>query len=110
MESRRTQEGFIAHGLGDWGNPAQGSRATANIETAFYYYDLIVMSEFAAILGRQEGQQTFISQAEEIRTNYNHRLLVQKDGKWCYKAWNRQDEIFCTQACQALPLYFGMVF
>lgn len=30
-------------------------------------------------------------------------------GKWCYKAWNHKDEIFCTQACQALPLYLGMV-
>ena len=45
---------LTAHGLGDWGNPAQGSQATANIETAFYYCDLVVMSEFAALIGKPE--------------------------------------------------------
>lgn len=104
-----TADGFIAHGLGDWGNPQFGAQATANIETAYYYKDLMTMANFAELLGRVEDKERFLERAQKVCENYNKKLLVQNDsGKWCYKAWDHKDEVFCTQACQALPLYFGM--
>ena len=49
--------------------------------------------------------------AEEIKANYNEKLLVQhpQDGYWYYQAWDHKDEICMTQAAEALPLYWGMV-
>lgn len=110
LATRVTEDGFVAHGLGDWGNPQMGAQATANVETAFYYEDLLTMAEFAELLEKPMDKEKFIKQAEKVRENYNEKLLVRDEsGKWCYKAWNHKDTIFCTQACQALPLYFGMV-
>lgn len=110
LEKKINADGFIAHGLGDWGNPQMGAQATANVETAYYYKDLIIMAEFAEILGREADKSRFSSQAEKLRKNYNDKLLVKNEnGIWCYKAWDHKEEIFCTQACQALPLEFGMV-
>jgi hypothetical protein len=110
LASRLTADGFIAHGLGDWGNPQQGAQATANVETAYYYEDLVVMAEFADLLGRSGDRENFSSLALEVCKNYNEKLLVQDEyGKWCYNAWDHKEDIFCTQSCQALPLYFGMV-
>ncbi len=110
LGTKITEDGFIAHGLGDWGNPQAGAQATANVETAFYYKDLVTMAEFAGLLGKQEDEKRFKDLAEEVRGNYNEKLLVKDPaGRWCYRAWDHREELFCTQACQALPLHFGMV-
>lgn len=110
LRTKITEDGFIAHGLGDWGNPQAGAQATANVETAFYYEDLVTMAEFAGLLGKQEDEKRFKDLAEEVRGNYNEKLLVKDPaGRWCYRAWDHGEEMFCTQACQALPLHFGMV-
>ena len=110
LEKKLNADGFIAHGLGDWGNPQMGAQATANVETAYYYKDLITMAEFAGILGKDADREKFEILAAEVCKNYNEKLMVQKeDGTWCYRVWNHKDEIFCTQACQALPYEFGMV-
>ena len=110
LRTKITEDGFIVHGLGDWGNPQAGAQATANVETAFYYEDLVTMAEFAGLLGKQEDEKRFKDLAEEVRGNYNEKLLVKDPaGRWCYRAWDHREELFCTQACQALPLHFGMV-
>ena len=110
LRTKITEDGFIAHGLGDWGNPQAGAQATANVETAFYYENLVTMAEFAGLLGKQEDEKRFKDLAEEVRGNYNEKLLVKDSaGRWCYRAWDHREELFCTQACQALPLHFGMV-
>ncbi len=31
LRTKITEDGFIAHGLGDWGNPQAGAQATANV-------------------------------------------------------------------------------
>lgn len=104
-----TQEGYISHGLGDWGNPDQ-ELARENIETAFLYADAMTLAEFAGILGKTEDAEEFRTFAEEVKENYNKRLLVQdKDGRWVYRSYEHPDEIVITEACEALPLYWGMV-
>ena len=108
--SLRDEEGFIHHGLGDWGNP-EHALLRENVETAFLYADSKTMAYFAGILGKTEEQAEFTELAEEIKANYNEKLLVQhpQDGYWYYQAWNHKDEICMTQAAEALPLYWGMV-
>lgn len=108
--SLRDEEGFIHHGLGDWGNP-EHALLRENVETAFLYADSKTMAYFAGILGKTEEQAEFTELAEEIKANYNEKLLVQhpQDGYWYYQAWDHKDEICMTQAAEALPLYWGMV-
>ena len=109
LKRRMTPEGFINHGLGDWGNP-DNELARENIETAFLYADAKTMAEFAEILGKTEDMRTFRAFAEEVKENYNRRLLVQdKEGRWVYRSFEHADEIVITEACEALPLYWGMV-
>ena len=104
-----TPEGFISHGLGDWGNP-ENMLARENVETVFLYADLKVLAEFAELLEKKEDALRFREQAEKIRENYNRRLLVKHPvwGIWCYRTWDHPDETVLTQAGQALPLYWGM--
>ena len=104
-----TQEGFINHGLGDWGNPDQ-ALARENVETAFLYADAAILAYFARILKKPEEEAAFHGFAEKVRQNYNEKLLVQgPDGKWFYRNWEDQTALTATQACEALPLFWDMV-
>lgn len=110
LKSKVTKEGFINHGLGDWGNP-KNELARENIETVFLYADTIILARFAQVLGRIEDKENLEIYAEEIKRNYNEKLLVQhpKEKYWCYRVWDHPDEILMTQASEALPLYWGLV-
>lgn len=109
LKTKVTAEGFISHGLGDWGNP-EGELARENIETAFLYADAVTLAWFAELLGKSDDHKALLSYAGEIKENYNEKLLVRDEtGKWCYRSWEKKDGICVTQASQALPLYWGMV-
>jgi len=102
--------GFISHGLGDWGNP-EGLFARENVETALLYADARTLAEFAALLGRPEDEQFLRGEARRILDHYNAELLVKdENGRWCYRNYEKRNEgIQVTQACEALPLYWDMV-
>lgn len=112
LRTKLTPEGFINHGLGDWGNPEQ-ILVRENIETAFLYADTVILKNFAEILGKKEIVEELEKQAEELCENYNRKLLVYNEEKkcWCYKAWDTEEKnkVTMTQAAEALPLYWGMV-
>ena len=75
LKSRMTEDGFICHGLGDWGNP-DNELARENIETAFLYADAKTLAEFAELLRRHEDAEELSAFAESVKANYNKRLLV----------------------------------
>ena len=108
--SMRNKEGFLNHGLGDWGHP-EDQLARENVETAFLYADAKVMSCFAEVLEKEADALEYKELASEIKENYNKKLLVRhpEKGYWCYKAWDHEGECFMTQATEAIPLYWGMV-
>lgn len=110
LKTKVNADGFINHGLGDWGNP-RSELARENIETAFLYADTMVMSQFSELLGKPGDKAALETYAAEIKNNYNKKLLVRhpERGFLCYKAWDHPDEVFLTQAAQALPLYWGLV-
>ena len=101
--------GFISHGLGDWGNP-ENILARENVETALLYADAITLADFAATLGREE-EGWLREEAKKICDHYNEELLVKnEEGRWCYRCYEkRQEGLVMTQACEAMPLYWGMV-
>lgn len=102
--------GFISHGLGDWGNP-ENMLARENVETALLYADARTLAEFAEALGKEEDAAKMRETARQIRDHYNDLLLVKnEEGRWCYRCFDRRDEgIVMTQACEAMPLYWDMV-
>lgn len=108
LKTKINENGFINHGLGDWGNP-EGLLARENIETAFLYADATVLSKIASILGEKEYSVNFANFAEGVKENYNEKLLCKNptSGKWCYRVWG--DEFKTTQSAEALPLFWGMV-
>ena len=109
LKTKQNAEGFLNYGLGDWGNP-DNQLARENVETAFLYADAITLAEFAEILGEKEDEVQLRQFAEEIKENYNQRLLVQDEkGKWCYRSFEHTEKLVITQACEALPLYWGLV-
>lgn len=110
LQKKVTPEGFISHGLGDWGNP-RNELARENIETTFLYADTVTLADFAEILGKKDIQTELLAYAQEILDNYNKHLLTydKEHGFWCYRCQDHPDEIFLTQSGQALPLFWGMV-
>ena len=110
LRTKVNEEGFLNHGLGDWGNP-ENELARENTETAFLYADTVTLGKFAALLGRDDDAEILRTFAEEVKSNYNSKLLAYNDelGCMCYRAFDHPDEFFITQAVEALPLYWGLV-
>ncbi len=98
-------ERFICAGLGDWGYEQNKGRSRENIETAFYYHDLVVMAEISRILKKGSGD-LFLERARAVKERYNKALLTVNRDKAYYCAY---DDGGITQANQAIPLCFGMV-
>lgn len=111
LKTKRTDDGFINYGLGDWGSPDKDALARENVETVFLYADAVTLAKFAAVLGKETEQAEFEKDAEQIKDNYNEKLLKKHptEGFYYYQAWDHPDEVFLTQACEAMPLYWGMV-
>lgn len=57
LKTKMTEDGFINHGLGDWGNP-ENVLARENVETAFLFADAKTLAEFAAILGKKKRKKS----------------------------------------------------
>ncbi len=110
LKTKVNADGFLNHGLGDWGNP-KNELVRENIETAFLFADAKTLAYFAGVLGKEEEQKSLEAYAEAVKENYNEKLLVWNEelNGWCYRAWDHPSELFLTQAAEALPLYWGMV-
>lgn len=110
LKTKINADGFINHGLGDWGNPT-GEFCRENIETAFLYANATILAMFADKLGKAEDKANLLAFAKDIKDNYNKKLLVKHPTQnfWCYKSFEHTDDVVMTQACEAMPLYWGLV-
>lgn len=102
LYNKNGDECFICSGLGDWGIEQNKGRGRENIETAFYYHDLIIMAEISKLL-KKGDEDAFIKQAKEVKELYNKSLLV---NNIYYKDYQSGK---LTQTNQAIPLCFGLV-
>ncbi len=109
LKTKVNKDGFVNHGLGDWGNPG-GELARENVETVFLFADAKILSSFAEILGKAQEAEELLQYAMAVKENYNKKLLVydEKRNCRCYRVWNHPEEIFMTQAAEAMPLFWGM--
>ena len=53
LKTKVNAEGFLNHGLGDWGNP-ENMLARENVETVFLYADALTLASFAVLLDKPE--------------------------------------------------------
>ncbi len=67
--------------------------------TAFYYYNTLLLSRIAKLIGRAADAEQYAALAEQIRAAFNRRFLDQSSGRYDTG----------TQACQAFALYMGLV-
>ncbi len=105
LYGKNGKERFICSGLGDWGIRQNQGESRENIETAFFYHDLVTMAEISELLGKGD-EKAFAEQAEKVKRLYNGSLLKITDGTAYYRAYDNGE---ITQANQAIPLCFGLV-
>lgn len=98
--------------MGDWASPKAwcdsssiGAGAVSRITpptfmaTGYQYYNCILMKKMAKVLGKDEEAEVYAEQAEKIKNAF------------LKKYYNAQKQYFCgnSQACNAFPLYLGMI-
>lgn len=96
---------IVSHGLGDWydydGKKAGYSRNTPIplVATAHYYYDLLLMSKMAGMLGHQQDEGDYLKLSEEVKEAYIKEFF------------NEETKQFGSgsQASNAIPLFFDLV-
>ncbi len=104
LESR-SENHILDHGLGDWydlgperpGFPQLTPRALT--ATAIYFYDVKLMSEMAALIGKQDEVKHLTDLASEIKNAFNATFF------------NPETKIYSTgsQTAIAMPLVVGLV-
>lgn len=104
LYNKNGRERFICAGLGDWGIEQNKGRGRENIETAFYYHDLMTMAEISKILNKGD-EKKFTEQAEKVKELYNESLLITDDDAY-YMDYQSGT---ATQTNQAIPLCLGLV-
>jgi len=103
--SGRADNNIVAYGLGDWydiGPEDPGySQLTGNgvTATSIYYYDVVLMSKMAAVLGRDDDAARFTALAAEIKKSFNEKYYDSAHGYY-----DRN-----SQTANAMPLYVGLV-
>ncbi len=96
---------ILVHGLGDWYDlgPARPGFAQLTPKgvtaTATYYYDLVIMQQIAALLGKKNDVQHFKHEANRLRRKFNKKFF------------NRHTAQYATgsQTANAMALYMNMV-
>ncbi|MGE5420753.1 MAG: family 78 glycoside hydrolase catalytic domain, partial [Chloroflexota bacterium] len=98
-------EGILRHGLGDWYDlgprfPGEAQLTPRSVTaTSIYYYDVKLMSEMAAVLGREGDMIYYKDLAAQIKTAFNTEFYDPEKGIYSLG----------SQTAFAMPLFFGMV-
>ena len=99
------KDNILTHGLGDWydlgpDNPGVAQLTPKSVTaTSIYFYDAILVSKMASLLGEKEDAVNFSALAEEIRRSFNSTFL------------DPVSKVYSTgsQTAYSMPLFFGMV-
>ena len=101
--TRTAQDGQIAWGLGDWLDESAGGGGrrvpVVQTSTAAYAYYARIVSQTAAILGRETDARIYGELARDVRAAFNAKNLDGRTGLYAKD----------SQTAQALPLALGLV-
>ncbi len=101
----RADDGIVAYGLGDWYDIGPGFPGVAQLTsngltaTAIYYYDTLILSKMAEVLGNKEDAAYYLQHSENIRAAFNRTFYHADRGYY-----DRN-----SQTANAMPLYVGLV-
>ena len=100
----KTHHHVLHHGLGDWLDigpyvPYSQNTPVPIIATTIYYYDLGIMRNVAAKLGKTEDEETYASLMKEVKEEYNLQFFDDQTMRYGTG----------SQAAQALSLMVGLV-
>ena len=91
------EDNIIARGIGD--HESLAPKPTKLTSTAFFYYNLKLLSRIARVLGKKSDAQRYAAKAEEIKETFQETFLDEKTGRFGRG----------TQACQAFALHHDLV-
>jgi len=96
-------DGYIPEmGLGDWKSP--GANEVPIVATAYYYRELDILSNVAAVLGHDEEASIYEERKRAVADAFNERFYDPQGGYY------GTDEVETyVQTSNVLPLAFGMV-
>jgi alpha-L-rhamnosidase len=104
LGSRATND-IVSHGLGDWYDIGPGDPGKAQLTpvaltaTGFYYYDTVILSRVAALLGKTDDARRFSEQADRIGRAFNAMFFDAAAHRYATG----------SQTANALPLVMGLV-
>jgi len=96
---------IVSHGLGDWydfhGERAGFSKNTPVplVATAHYYWDLMLLSRAAEMLGKKEDESCYRKLSQTVKEAFNKTFFDEKTDQYGTG----------SQASNAIPLFFGLV-
>lgn len=110
----RSKDGIVEYSYyGDWASPVDnciGGRPvnSANsavtpgefVSTVFYYQNARMLAKMAELIGRSDDIEKYNKLADYIKENFNRVYFHEDTAKY---------GDFGSQACQILPLHFGLV-
>lgn len=102
---KKSVDNILSQGLGDWydigpGRPGFSQLTPQGVTaTAIYYYDLGIMSEAAALLGKQDDIKQYQQLAAAVKQSFNKKF------------YNPQTHQYATgsQTANAMALYMNLV-
>ena len=106
-----TQGNRIFGGLGDWLGPQNGQLDNTAIWDAYYIFDLQIMEEAAAALGREEDAALYAQRLAERKSAFVDRYFNKETGRFIASDYPRSkagQEIH-IQSSYVLPLAFGII-
>ncbi len=96
---------IITHGLGDWFDIGPNKSGFAQMTkmgvtaTATYYYDLMIMQQVAALLGKKADIPVYAKMATEVKAAFNKAFFDPV----------KQQYDSASQTANAMALYMGLV-
>ena len=85
--------------LGEWVPPAPTEIPADFVSSAYFFYDLILMSKMAVVMGKEDEEKAFNEMARRLKSAFNKKYLDTE--KMSYSIGRQGANVF--------PLAFGMV-
>ena len=102
---RKSKDGLLCHGLGDWFDLGPGVPGEAQLTpvaltaTAVWYRDVVLLATMAGMLGHMADARRFAAQARRIGTSFNRAFLDERTATYAGG----------SQTALSMPLVFGLV-
>jgi len=94
------KDNIVEDGFGDWCPPGDNTAMECPpplTSTALYYFDALLLSKMAKLLGKKEDAQNYANLASAIKTAF------------IKKFFNQQENTFGCQTADAIALYLDLV-